>query len=44
MSDKDVGHIRETHDGLLFFFSGHGNQNSLIFPGGESYKWQFIFD
>ena len=34
----------KSHDGLLFFFSGHGNQDSLIFPGGESYKWQFIFD
>ena len=32
------------HDGLIFFYSGHGSEDSLIFPGGESYKWQFIFD
>ena len=32
------------HDGLIFFYSGHGDKDSLIFPGGESYKWQFLFD
>ena len=32
------------HDGLLFFFSGHGNKDSLEFPGNETYKWNFIFN
>ena len=30
------------HDGLLFFFSGHGNEDSLVFPGDKKYTWQFI--
>ena len=34
----------KSHDGLIFFYSGHGDKDSLIFPGDESYKWQFIFD
>ena len=39
-------HLNESndHDGLLFFYSGHGSEHSLDFPGNETYKWQFIFD
>ena len=32
------------NDGLLFFYSGHGDYDSICLPNNENYKWKFIFD